>query len=231
MSREAAGGAEATPATAEQSRRVRRLYRLGAARWYDASRILWTRLTARQAEAAFDSLATQVARPDCRVLDIGCGTGFNLGRLQRLGIGFGSYHGIDVTDAMLAIARERYAGERRATFEEADLHVMEASPARYDLILSTWVASHLERPEELFAIAHRLLEPSGHALLLVFTRPRWFLGWFAPLAEHLFEARAVDPATLGGSTGLRAMERYSGGLVTFAHLEKDAPQAAPAAGG
>jgi SAM-dependent methyltransferase len=43
------------------------------------------------------------------VLDIGCGTGHNLGRLRRLGVPFESYRGVDLTNSMLAIARQRYA--------------------------------------------------------------------------------------------------------------------------
>jgi SAM-dependent methyltransferase len=54
-----------------------------------------------------------------RVLDIGCGNGRLVGSLrQQFGAGF-DYAGVDASAALLAIARERYQGER-AVFVRAD---------------------------------------------------------------------------------------------------------------
>jgi len=199
---------------------VRRLYQFGGARWYDAFRTVWTRVTSPAAEATLDQWLREAARDECRVLDIGCGTGFNLGRLQRLGVPFRSYLGVDLTDAMLAIARTRYADERRAIFVEANLSDLAGTPERFDVILCTWVASHLDHPREVFDLAYDLLAPSGHAFLLVMTQPRWHIFWWlAPLAR-LFQARFVDLEPLGDLRGLKRMETSAAGLATVFSLLK-----------
>ena len=203
-----------------RAERVQTLYRLAGARWYDPFRVLWERLTSRAAEAELDRLVREHAAEGCRVLDIGCGTGHNLGRLHRLGVPFESYRGVDLTSSMLAIARQRYADETRATFVESDLHDLSGAPERFDLILCTWVLSHLERPHDAFEIAHRLLAPGGHALFLTLTHPRWYVSWwFTPLVR-LFQARYVEAAALQSLPGLATIQTWTAGLVTLVHLQE-----------
>jgi SAM-dependent methyltransferase len=221
---------ERDDAPRRRPRRVRSLYRLGGARWYDFFRALWTRVTSQAAEAALDRLVRTTAGACCRVLDIGCGTGYNLARLRRLGISFGSYLGVDLTDAMLAIARERYADEPRATFTEADLHTLAGTPERFDVILCTWVASHLERPREVFDLAYNLLAPDGYAFFLTFTRPKWYVAWwFTPFAR-LFQTHYVEQMALYHLPGLKARETWTAGITTLVHLERSKAADQPARG-
>lgn len=222
--------AERDDSLGRQPGRIRSLYRLGGARWYDFFRKLWTRVVSQAAEAALDRLLRATAGDGCRVLDIGCGTGYNLGRLRRLGIPFASYLGVDLTDAMLAIARERYAGEPRATFTEADLYTLADTPERFDVLLCTWVASHLERPREVFDLAYNLLAPDGHALFLTFTRPQWYVAWwFTPFAR-LFQTHYVEQTALSNLLGLKARETWTAGITTLVHLERSTELDQPAHG-
>jgi len=206
----------------EHSPNVRQLYQLGAARWYDPFRVLWTQLTSRAAEAEFDRLLREVATEGCRLVDLGCGTGYNLGRLLRLAIPFGSYRGIDLTEAMLDIARARHRGEPRATFERADLYDLAKTADRFDLVLCTWVASHLEQPRDVFEIAHRVLVPGGHALFLTLTRPHWHIAWWLTPFVRLFQARYVPPEMLRDLPGLEMRRTWTAGLITLVHLKRGA---------
>ncbi len=207
--------------TDRRSPSVRQVYRFGNARWYDAFRTIWTWATSRTAEAKLDQCLREAASDGCRVLDIGCGTGFNVGRLQRLGIPFGSYLGVDLTDAMLTIAREHYAGEPRASFLEADLATLPGTSERFDVVLCTWVASHLDHPREAFEIGFEVLAPSGQAFFLTMTQPKWYVSWwFAPFA-YLFQARFVDPDSLADLPGLKRLETGAAGLVTSVCLQKE----------
>jgi len=213
---------ETASAVDAQVRRVGKLYRIGDARWYDTFRAIWKEVAAQAAEAAFDRLVMETGQGKRYVLDIGCGTGYNLGRLQRLDVPFSAYYGIDPTDAMLTTARKRYAHEERATFEDADFRVLAETPQRFDLILCTWVASHLDHPRELFELAQRLLTPSGDALFLFMSRPRWYVyWWFAPLA-HLFRARCVYPTAWRDLPGTKTVLSHTAGLATIIHLQGSA---------
>lgn len=203
-----------------RSGRVQSLYRLAGARWYDPFRTLWARLTSRAAEEELDRLVRESVKVGCRVLDVGCGTGHNLGRLLRLGVPFGSYRGVDLTDSMLAIARRRYAGESRATFVISDLRDLSDTPERFDLIFCTWVLSHLEDPRGALEIACRLLAPSGQALLLTLTRPRWYVSWWFTPFVRIFQARYVDPAAFEGLPASTTIHTWTAGMVTLVQLRR-----------
>lgn len=211
----AGGGA---PTTQNRGGRVQSLYRLAGARWYDPFRTVWVQVTSRAAEEKVDQLVLESARAGCRVLDVGCGTGHNLGRLLRLEVPFESYRGVDLTDSMLAIARRRYADESRATFVVSDLHDLADTPERFDLIACTWVLSHLERPRDALEIACRLLAPSGQALFLTLTRPRWYVSWWFTPFVRMFQARYVDPAAFEGLPASTTIHTWTAGMVTLAQL-------------
>ncbi len=197
---------------------VRAVYGLASARWYDPFRTAWTWATSRRAEARVDELIEGALRPGSRVLDVGCGTGYNLGRLQCLGVPFATYLGVDLTPAMLAVARTKYADEARAEFVGMDLHDLSAMDERYDLVLCTWVASHLADPRAAFEVAHSRLGPKGRAIFLVMTAPRWSIRWwFAPLAR-IFRAKVVDPAVFRGLPGETSLTRFTGGLVSLIEM-------------
>jgi len=116
--------------------------------------------------------------------------------------------------------------ESRATFDQADLQSLQGTAERYDLILCTWVASHLERPRELFDLAYELLAPSGNAFFLMMTQPRWYVfWWFKPLV-HIFQARFVDLESLGDLRGSKKTETRTAGLVTLVWLHKVAAKVA-----
>lgn len=215
-----------TPST----RRVRRLYSLLDARWYDPFRALWEPLTSRAAEAEIDRIVRESAGEGCRVLDIGCGTGYNLGRLRRLGVPFESYQGIDLTDSMLAIARERYAGEARARFVESDLRALSGAPERFDLILCTWVLSYVERPRDALEIACQLLAPSGRALFLTLTRPRWYVAWWFTPFVYLFQSRYVDPAAWRDLPVATRIQRWAADMVTLIQLRQASRQSVESGG-
>lgn len=211
------------PRAEGRARRVRALYGIGEARWYDGFRAAWTTFTSRPAEAALDRLIVEAARPGCRVVDVGCGTGYNLARLRRLDVPFGTYRGVDLSPAMLAIAKAHHAGDARAEFVEGDLHALRTMQDRFDLVLCTWVASHLERPRDVLEVAYHLLAPGGHAMLLLMSRPRWYIRWWLAPLVHLFQARWVDPGVLENLPGLASTASLRAGLVTAVHLVREAP--------
>lgn len=204
-----------------RSRKVRALYTIGSARWYDLFRRAWTWLTSRRAEEHFDRLTEAAVFKGSCVLDVGCGTGYNLGRLGRLELPFSSYLGVDLTPAMLAIARNEFADEARAEFAEMDLHDLGTTEQRFDVVLCTWVVSHLADPRAAFELAYKLLATGGRALFLVMSEPRRSVRWwFAPLAR-IFRAQVVSPAVFDGLPGAVRLTRFTFGLVTLVELTKD----------
>jgi ubiquinone/menaquinone biosynthesis C-methylase UbiE len=92
-------------------------------------------------------------RPGDTVVDMACGTGLNFSLLQQtIGPG-GRIIGVDLTDAMLAVAQERIesSGWSNVSLVQADAAEF-AYPTGVDGILSTYAMSHV--PEAAEAIAH-----------------------------------------------------------------------------
>lgn len=96
----------------------------------------------------------------CRVLDVGCGTGYVLARMQELG---NTVTGVEASPTPLAFARQRnialvFAAEaERLPFEDAE----------FDLVVSMDVYEHIEDDVAAMAEAWRVTAPGGtHAVLV-----------------------------------------------------------------
>lgn len=189
------------------------------ATWYDPLRRLWVLLTSRRAERDLDSLFLSYVTPESAILDLGCGTGVNVGRLLRLGLGFREYEGIDFTESMLAVARKKYGHVGNVTFSRGDVTALEDAARRYDVIVSTYVLSHLRTPAATVNDVQRFLRPGGHLLLLFYSRPRWWLRlWMTPLGNALFRADAVRHSEVASFANVKTQRTYFAGTVTLLEI-------------
>lgn len=114
-----------------------------------------------------------------RVLEVGIGTGRNLD-LYPPGV---AITGIDVSDAMLAQARERareLALEQSVELISADVHDLPFPDASFDTVVATCVFCSVADPVAGLDEMARVTDPAGRALLLEHVRPRTpVLGWLA----------------------------------------------------
>ncbi|MGY1777498.1 class I SAM-dependent methyltransferase [Geodermatophilus sp. SYSU D00804] len=115
-------------------------------------------------DAAF--LAAADLRPGDRVLDVGCGTGRTTREAARR---TGSALGVDLSSAMLEVARRRAADEglTGARFEQADAQVAAFPPAAFDVAISRTGAMFFADPVAALANVGRALVPGGRLVLLV----------------------------------------------------------------
>jgi SAM-dependent methyltransferase len=99
------------------------------------------------------------------VLELGCGTGRVTVALARQGC---TVTGIDVSSAMLALARERVAGVANVTLIEADMRMLDLGERFDSVIVPLGGLQHLEDVDDLVeamrAIAHHLA-PEGLAVI------------------------------------------------------------------
>lgn len=110
--------------------------------------------------------------PAARVLELGCGTGRVLLPLAARGA---QMHGVDLSEAMIAICREKLAAQQipttRASVEVGDICRLDLG-RRFDLILAPFrVMQNLETDAQvdgLFATVRRHLAPAGACILNAF---------------------------------------------------------------
>lgn len=131
-------------------------------------------------------MAAAAIGPHDRVLDVGCGTG----RTTRDAAGTataGEALGVDLSSAMLEIARKRAADEGivNASFEQADAQVHPFDAGAFDVVLGRTAAMFFADQGAAFANLERALRPGGRLVQLTWQpldRNEWARSVFASLA-------------------------------------------------
>jgi SAM-dependent methyltransferase len=147
--------------------------------------------TAPFGEAALRAAAAQ---PGERVIDVGCGSGETSFRLARLVGETGEVLGVDVSEPMLAIARERLAqeGQEHLSFALGDASSAEL-PGGRDLIFSRFGVMFFDDPAAAFAHLRAALRPGGRIAFVCWRHPRENPWAVAPLTAARSALNHVAP--------------------------------------
>lgn len=196
---------------------VVRLYDRWAPR-YDRDRPLWARWVGGEAETFLEGVILPRYLPSEReaiMLDLGCGTAINLERLKRLDLRVREYVGLDLSLGMLAQARSEWGDRGESLFCRGDACRLPFLDATFDLVLSTWLLSHIAQPSEAVEEALRVLKAGGHLVVLFWSRPRFPWGlpmWFA---ERVFQMRSLRPEEVEGFPGQIVRRQFASEAITL----------------
>lgn len=121
-------------------------------------------------------------RPGARVIDLACGTGLNFPLIED-GIGpDGRIVGVDLTDAMLAQARERVASSGWNNIDLVQADVVDfAFPTGIDAILCTYALSQIPEWAQVIVRGAAALFGAGGWVVLDLKIPDNTPGWLAQL--------------------------------------------------
>ena len=100
--------------------------------------------------------------PQCRILDLGCGTGRYLRRLTA-----SAYRitGVDLSRNMLARAREQIADRTDLRLVQASASSLPFRHESFDRVMSGLILDHVASPERLFDVVSAVLRTSGKAVM------------------------------------------------------------------
>jgi ubiquinone/menaquinone biosynthesis C-methylase UbiE len=112
--------------------------------------------------------------PDDRVLDVGTGTGvvalLAAGRVAP----DARVVGVDISEEMLATAREKAARlpeADRIELRRVDVQALDLPDASFDAVVSLFAIAHLPDPAAAFAQMHRVLRPGGRLAVAMGSGP------------------------------------------------------------
>lgn len=194
---------------------VKALYTFANAKWYDPFLHLWNPLVASQAESYFLSFLKSHLTSESQILELGCGTADNVRLIMEHQLPFKSYLGLDFTPSMLVIAREKWSQYDQLSFQEMDLTQLETLTGKYDLIICTWVLSHIPQPAQLVNQAQEYLNSNGKAFFLFLTKPLAHINWWlSPFVHHLFNSQYVPEQEIRAMQNIQERLHFSQHLIT-----------------
>ena len=125
-------------------------------------------------------------RPGDTVVDVACGTGLNFPLLEKVVGPGGRIVGVDLTDAMLARARDRIEtnGWSNISLVQADAADFDF-PTEVDAILSTYALTQVPGCAEVIAHGAAALSGGGRWVVLDLKVPGNTPGWLAQLGTAI----------------------------------------------
>ncbi|MGQ0645404.1 MAG: class I SAM-dependent methyltransferase [Elusimicrobiota bacterium] len=118
-------------------------------RWMEARRLRETR-------------RALACRPTDAVLDVGCGAGNLLERLDA-----GRLAGLDLSDTLLEKARQRLSGRPEAQILKGDAETLPFPDAGFDRVVCSETLEHVRRPEAVLKEIHRVAKPGARVVITV----------------------------------------------------------------
>jgi ubiquinone/menaquinone biosynthesis C-methylase UbiE len=103
-----------------------------------------------------------------RVLEVGCGNAYTLGKYAEHGA---EVYGVDITEAAVKISRQRFDhGGLKGDFRIGNAEELPYKSNYFDCICSMGVLHHVPDPEKAISEIYRCLKPGGRVIVMFYHR-------------------------------------------------------------
>jgi len=171
-----------------QSRRGSQAERLQA--FYGPQAAHYDAFRARLLHGREELVARLAITAGMRVVELGCGTGVSLSIMGPATAGLHRFDMVDLCPALLAVARERAAGQDNIVVHEGDATCWQPD-TRVDRVLISYALTMIPAWPQVIANAHAMLLPGGQLGVVDFHLPAeghcngFWRRWFAHDGVHL----------------------------------------------
>jgi ubiquinone/menaquinone biosynthesis C-methylase UbiE len=129
-------------------------------------------------------IALLSVQEDVHFLDVGCGTGWAVGRVADLVNGKGLFYGVDLSSKMIEKAKTSFGGRDNFRFLQANSESIPLEDDFFDIIICTNSFHHYLNPDKALTEMYRLLRKGGKLFLLDPTADTWI----AKLADAIIKS-------------------------------------------
>lgn len=123
--------------------------------------------------------------PDAQVLDVACGTG-EFERMLVTENSAQSIVGVDISENMLAIARQKCDGSPNVAFQVASASALPFADNSFDVAVSANAFHYFDQPKLALAKMKRVLKPDGEVVIMDWCRD-YFLCQVCDILLKLFD--------------------------------------------
>lgn len=110
-------------------------------------------------------------KPEMSILDLGCGTGYDLQQISELVDGKSSMYGIDLSEESISVAKQQCESDPRFQFKHGDISkALDFNSDIFDLVFSNNMLECITDKQALIKEVHRVLKPGGQ---VVFAHYDW----------------------------------------------------------
>ena len=138
-------------------------------------------------------------------LDVACGTGISTFALIKKTGGKGEFHGVDISEGMLEVARRsaEARGIKNVRFAKGDAENLDFPDATFDVVISNMSLQFFPDKQRALSEMHRVLKPGGRLAILFGAGPMFQEVW--EVLEEVAAGRPEHPGFAASIGEIKAM--------------------------